>query len=141
MTRHRGRAWMRWTLSGATLLLALLYAASADGRLSIWKPTTGPDAYLYAGRFILSKGLVFDPWVIGSPGLRFDFDWRFATGMGRWRVAVPLWVGLIPLAIATARAWSRVPPPRSACPGCEYDRRGLPQDAPCPECSHTPAKP
>lgn len=56
-----------------------------------------------------------------------------------WDVQVPIWSLVLPAALATAVAWRSDAIARrrfraGACASCGYDRRGLADDAVCPEC-------
>lgn len=69
--------------------------------------------------------------------------WKLGT---RWAVSIPLWVPLCVMAIPTTLLWraDRRAARREKvghCPACGYDRRGLTQDAPCPECGKLPTSP
>lgn len=75
-----------------------------------------------------------------SPDLRWRPKYSFNSAAGLLSIRVPLWLICVTMGAASAaahRAAVRSRDPRT-CPACEYSRRGLPPDAPCPECGKVP---
>jgi hypothetical protein len=77
------------------------------------------------------------------PRLRWSFGWNHRAS-GFTCLTVPIWSLLIAVAIPTTMAWrleslahrcARV----DLCLNCNYDRRGLLAESPCPECGFLPA--
>jgi hypothetical protein len=75
-----------------------------------------------------------------SPAIQLPWDWFPSVGFGinpnNFTLYVPLWLCAFlsaTVALAILRPW-RLYVGVGCCLGCGYDRRGLPDDAKCPEC-------
>ena len=70
--------------------------------------------------------------------LKLWFDWSIQSY--DWRYAVPLWIPSIATLAITSLAWRydlrADRRSRKCCITCGYDRRGIPSNAPCPECGN-----
>ena len=152
MKARRGRAWVRWTLLGATVAVVLLMA------ISLWLDVQFdfPPSFNRAG---VSGGRLWLRHVTGQSGdwrvnlwphpfgERWSMGWEwssFTTPLGAksWGAFVPGWMLLA--ASATVSGWMLWRERRGAAPGrcqlCRYDRAGLPGSTPCPECGALPPR-
>ncbi len=131
---QRERRWLRWSLLGATLALGFAYATNLN---HLEFCSCGPVTIGF-GLGGVSAGWRVTPgsnlWSLVPPR-RWWLEFRQVPN-GAWRLFVPLWAVVAPLAIATALAfWRSRRIERSGCCGeCGYDRTGLKAGAACPEC-------
>lgn len=136
MTRRRGRAWVRWTLLGATVVVL-----AADG-LSLVR-TVGTGAWhtsigIGGGSLLIfyqsdspAQGWAWEPSMPLLPWL----PRLVGTDPGSlfW---LPLWIPAVVFGLASVVTWWkwwRWRPP-GTCRNCGYDRAGLATGALCPEC-------
>jgi hypothetical protein len=144
MRRGALRRWLRWGGIAVALNLVALWAVSAFA--SIYYVFPGGRFECGIGEGVL--GFAFGPpmpppypegWLISlaSSRKRLPFVWRprLEKGVVAHFVDVPLWIPLVAVAGLTTWRWraDRLPGTH-ACKTCGYDRHGLADDAPCPEC-------
>lgn len=128
------------------LLLLTVLMFSARCRLQ-WIVNESSWASIHSGRLEIVHFSL--PSRVRFPGLYLDrFDhtslhWRIRWEKSRFvfNLAVPIWLFVALAALPTIAAWrvgARVNRRlrSGCCLNCGYDRRGIPQDAVCPECSH-----
>jgi hypothetical protein len=147
MKRRRGRAWVRWTLLGATAVVAGLDLVGVwwgvvvtvpPLRTVIWV-SGGCVSVSHVSRFAVAWAAnatwhesSWSPWCWDSSNSS-----RFVSANSGWWVTFPTWALLAPLVATTVWLFSRgrAVPPVGVCPVCRYSRVGLPSHAPCPECN------
>jgi hypothetical protein len=104
----------------------------------------GVNAVEYgAARLLWWRGIVYTPsWF--DAGV-CPFEWALVpaidhdVGWSSYKIIVPLWPVLGVSLFATWRVSKREQlARRGACRSCGYDRRGLADDAKCPECGAVP---
>lgn len=150
--------WTRWacTLIAAASALAWAYTSAWDlivvspeihgrhqVRVSLISGVVCVE-YLrnrWSGDWYWEPGLIeqFGDFPMGWPG---GFDWPRAGNTPRGAsMLIPLWLPLSLAGGASALLWRchlRANRPINACPACGYDRSGLAESAPCPECGAAP---
>lgn len=85
------------------------------------------DSLAFQTMAITSLGLVCTGCVVAL----YAQDWA-ALALTAFLAGLLLSAGLL-----AASRLGRAPRPHYACRGCGYDRRGLPPQAPCPECGRS----
>jgi hypothetical protein len=109
----------------STLMVAAGCLRFRHDTRSGWTDPNPPPAEVYWGVLDLIHPVRWTPgWLVEKSG---------------FGIMIPLWLFLLPSAIATALLWRRdhILTGRARagqCARCAYDRRGLSQDAACPEC-------
>lgn len=106
--------------------------------------TTGADQYRLGGGSIVFFSFphggyaeAFSTWHFGETdgtGLRWLPRWQTTTP---WTdVSFPLWIPVVVLLVPTVLLWVKFGrwAAEMQCSACGYDRSGLPESAPCPEC-------
>jgi hypothetical protein len=143
----RGMAFAGWCLAALCAIAGLLWAATpwVDFVLYRTRPPHCYEVHAALGCVIATEG---------GHGPRFDLrtgphwrdsDWSWWFHFERDGInVVPLWAIMLVtgvpalLLLSAARRLRRRP---GHCHGCGYDRRGLPWDAPCPECGAPQTRP
>ena len=85
-------------------------------------------------------------WFLGRTPEPFFVGRVSWDSQSRLHFSIPLWALALPATLVTVLIWrhDRLATCRAmtgACPKCTYDRRGIPADAPCPECGTSPTTP
>jgi hypothetical protein len=141
MRRPTIRGTAKWGLTGAAVVLAVLWAI-IRGRFS---------GVVFPAFPVIPEGMPHDGLFLGSPP-----DANMDAALSVWlpmlrRVGsrmvmhVPLWIPLAMTALPAGFLWRadrqrRALLKRGGCPNCHYDRTGLAAGAPCPECGRAPTK-
>jgi hypothetical protein len=148
MLKRRVRKTVKWSMSGLTVLLLVVWIGSGWWEL-VWLGPWDWSANVQGGRFFVMSPSSAAPsgWLglfyFGSHPFRFA--WWFKQGLQGtgFYCFLPLWPAALLSLLATAAAWRadakyirrvRV----GLCAGCGYDRAGLKTDAVCPECGNQP---
>jgi hypothetical protein len=152
MTPHpRIQKTLRWAGAAVTMLLLVLWIGS--GWIGTTLATTKTSfVAVWTGQVYVAIGDVPLPMSAGDMEWgrtkRYTLYWYgFARPLvNGGLICVPLWPLIAVAACSMYLSWrpellrwlrSR----RGHCPGCNYDRAGLPPAALCPECAFQPAKP
>lgn len=138
MSRRAGRI-SAWILAGASVLIALVYAAnvpfysgsSVGPRLS-WRMEHGRLRVVCRPSPRNSESFYV---AVNNEGLKFAPDWHVYSA-GDWFFNVPLWLPLGMTALGSAGLFFAMRERRKpgVCGKCGYDLRGLPAGTMCPEC-------
>lgn len=155
---RRTRKVAKWTGTVAVVVLASAWGLSLFGRLAWTRDDPVWTAIILdGGAAVIVRWDVVDrryPNVTRPAASRtqpkqwtWDPRWRgqqvwfpsilfFDTTSGMGFGTVPIWLPLVLFALPTAYLWwadwARARP--GLCPKCRYDRAGLAEAAPCPEC-------
>jgi hypothetical protein len=146
-----------WVFSGWArlwLVAGKLLAGVEGGRLmALYAPHSPSPPWSFGARARMpilrtplpaSAMASYDYWIHSDCGGR----WRWTGGVmlasksktGVYSAAVPLWIPALAVFIPTALVWrtdiiiARRRWHAGQCLKCGYDRAGLPEDFPCPEC-------
>ena len=147
MRWRRTRAGLKWTLAGASLLVAALCLLTG-WLIGQWVyPASGPTlSVAMAGETVvvnafttpIAPGTAPSQIWWGTGPVQWNYWFQFRRTPSVTQLVIPMW----PLAAATGIGalllwWSERPERRrrlGQCAACGYDRRGLAVAAPCPEC-------
>ena len=138
------RKTVKWGGVVVCVLLALVWVGSGWWCLELESPAGG-GLFVQGGRFAVLTPLFATgakgEWVCWFEPLPVPFHWWFSVGTWNlgWDVAVPLWVPVAAVLVATVIAWrldgtGRRRARMGACLKCGYGRAGLASGAVCPEC-------
>lgn len=138
MKRRRGRPWVRWTLLGATVGVAMALALSLVRTTGVEVPGIG---FGVGGGCLVIEHVDQQPtgWDFG-PAMPLLAWWPGLMGTDPgWMFLLPLWIPLAATGLTTAGVWRRwwSWQPSTACRSCGYDRSGLAPSSVCPECGAT----
>ncbi|HZW08668.1 MAG TPA: hypothetical protein VFF69_02085 [Phycisphaerales bacterium] len=133
----------KWISTFAAFLLLGAFILSLRCHVTIRQPNTW--------RIEISAGAARINWDTGPPtaapgSTQYDagthstpVEWwpRAHRRVGWPGIILPLWLPALATGVPAAVMWRRaLRPSAGLCPRCRYARRGLPENAPCPECGH-----
>jgi hypothetical protein len=150
-----GSGWLRTSLAWRRVITTV-----ESGRLTMLRAATSTPAYRFELAVRTRDPVVSSALRPSEPFFSHDCAWTIADTEARWRwgfawepsirdrylprsFGLPLWplfaAAFIPTCVwwtRDIRSWRRRP---GQCPACGYDRRGLGEGSPCPECGSAPA--
>lgn len=143
--RRRLRSAIKWSCTGLTLLLLVVWIGSAWWRCSLRCSSTGPAFFFEGGQLIVIWRAEPGVWNgrVRSPAFRRNFaqfgwwfGWRQTLSYGGNSASIltiPLWILVLLTATPSAMFWYRLRPRQGRCPSCNYDLRATTTGI-CPEC-------